>query len=461
MQLPRVRLPGLPHGHPHHVLSRVRRVLLALAILLLVLPAQAAEIPNPFPGDQVFVTTLSNGLRVVVREDHSLPVLSAVVVVRGGAAAEGNRPGIAHVLEHMVLQGTARYPKPLEPQQVLEQVGGMSNGMTTRDMTRLEVVIASAHAELLVNVLAEIALRPLLGEASFHRERPVVLAEIQREADHPLAYSLNRAYLLAFRRHPYRFSPIGTIEDVLGMQPADLRGWYERWYVPNNMSIVFVGDITPAGAVQMVQTAFGQAKARPLPTGPSADGEVEEAHSYAHFQHDIPGAYVVLAFPAPSAREPHAMATFDVLTSLLCDGPDALLPAWWSKQGVSVGKFGIEFVSSRQPGCLLIWAHTTPEQVGKLHDATLTLMTQLAVSPIAPEQLARAKQRLLTGFLLDNETYSQQAATLAFYEGLGDVHLAMRYVPSVQAVTAEDLRTLIPTRPLGWVTVGQRPEALP
>ncbi|MHB0935647.1 MAG: M16 family metallopeptidase [Armatimonadota bacterium] len=432
------------------------RVAGIIILLLLGLAARAGSLPNPFPAGCIITRVLPNGLRIVVREDHSLPIVSMVVVVRGGSGA-GDVPGAAHYLEHLALQGTKRYPDRLAPQYALEKVGGVSEAVTSRDMTRYQATVESSHAPLLVEVLADVATAALLDDESFARERPTVLSEIQGMTDDPQALLLNLGYQHAYRVHPYRARPTGTLEDVLRLTAADVRGCYQRRYQPNNMSVVLVGDITSLQAFKLVEAAFGSTKAAALPPWPGTEPAGREAVE-GHVPTDLDGTYQVLAFPAPPVSDLDGVAAADLLMTLLASNGDGLLLEQWTKDGIQVYDFGVEFVSARGPGRLMIWALTRPAQAAKLRASTTTLLTSLAAHPVSTEMLARAKDRLAADLLLQNETYSQQASTLAFYEGLDGAIVLTRYIPAVEALTAARLSAAVPTRPLAWITLGQRPE---
>lgn len=440
------------------MIRAVRTLACALLLAGAVALVRAQEIPNPFPPGERYVKTFANGLRLVVREDHSLPIVAMTVVVRGGAAVDPQGRGIAHILEHLVFQGTKNYPAPLAPQYALEEVGGISNAVTSRDMTRFQAAVGSAQVDLLVRVLAEITQSPTLAAERFDKERPVILAEIQREEDNPITSVLNRGYQLGYRTHPYRFSPSGTILDLLQLQAVDVRSYFKHWYVPNNMSVVLVGDITRARATALVEKAFGAEKSVTLPARPQPETTVPATAARAHFPRDLPDTYQVMVFPGPASRDFSATVTTDVLMSLLADGQDALLPACWAQEHVAVSSFGIEFVTARDPGRFLIWVQTAPNQAAKARNTTLRLLQQLSAGQVPPAPLQLAKQRVASEFLLENETYSQQAATIAFYEGLGEGTRLSQYVPTAQAVTLEQLRAAVPTRLAAWVTLGARVE---
>jgi zinc protease len=431
-------------------------LLCLLATLCFLLPASAA-IPNPFPPDSVVISTLPNGLRLVVKEDHALPIVAGMVVIRGGSSVEGATRGTAHYVEHCVFQSTQHYPDRMAPQRALEQVGGISNGETTRDYSRLEASVPSENAELLVNVLADIALAPALTDAIIRGQRSILLAEVQQSEDDPLSRVMTQSYQLAYATHPYRYDPAGTVSDLLRLTPDDVRRYHDLWYVPNNMSVVLVGDITGERALQLVTAAFGMATRGTLPARPTPEVGIPGDPPTMHILKPLTDTYEVVAYGAPSASNFSNMVATDVLVTMLADGPDAMLPGWWGKDGVKIADFGAEFISAHDPGRLMIWALTNPQATEALQKSTDSLLQSIARGSISADTLSLARQRLATQFLLQNETYTGQAGTLAFYEALYGAQWAPLYVPAVADVSLDRLRTAVPLEPLAIVTLGAAP----
>jgi zinc protease len=415
-------------------------------------------LPNPFSPRDLHISTLPNGTRLVVREDHSLPLVAMEVVVRSGSAAEADTHGKVHYLEHLLFQGTKHYPGALEPQETLEAAGGISNAVTSRDTLRVQGVIPAAQTALLVRVLADVTLAPTLSRQSFAQERAIICAEIQRQLDDPLTTALARAYFLSYRAHPYQNPPVGTITDVLSLTVDDVRAFHARWFVPGNISVVLVGDVSAAEAGALVAKYFGAAPKASPPALPAGENTPTLHTARLHVPQAGDATTQVLALATAPSNSFTAMVAHDVLLTLLAEGNDALLPSWWAQRRVGVQSFGGEFVSSRSPGRMLLWAVTPPAMAGPARDATTALLKQIAGGNVDRATVALAQQRLAMSFLLDNETYSQQAATLAFYEGIGGAQLASRYMPAVQTLTFEQFCAAVPKTPLGWVTVGATPE---
>ncbi|HEY3376079.1 MAG TPA: pitrilysin family protein [Armatimonadota bacterium] len=412
---------------------------------------------SPLSADNVrILPPLPNGLRLIVHEDHALPIVAMEVVVRSGSV-HAAQPGLAHYVEHVVFQGTRRFPDPLGPQFALESAGGMSNAVTSRETTCFSGAIAAERADVLVRVLADVLLNPLLQDARCVQEQPVIAAEIAHDRDNPLCELLDNAYASSYRGDANQYAPKGALPDLALITPATIRAFHAAHYVPNNMSVILVGDITVARARALVAEAFGGAPSRPLvsvtpPVSPPSGPMLE-----IHVPRDLSDTYQVMVFPLPSCTAA-SPAFADVLTVMLVDGAEALLPARWTADGVRFGRFGIEAVKTRAPGRMCIWAETSPEMAAPLRRSTFALLAQLARTPAPEASLLQARQQLAIRAVLANETYSQQARALAYYEGIGDAGIATRYQSLLDAVTGEQVRRLVPTQCLAWITLGRPPK---
>ena len=429
-----------------------------LALMFQVMSAmslRAQDECNPFPpGSVITLPPLANGLQIVLHENHALPIVAMEVVIRSGAAAEAGMPGVAHFLEHVSFEGTEHFPERFGPQFALESEGGMSNAVTRRDVIRYTGAVASDHAALLAQVLGDIVLHPLLADASLALQRPVITAEYEHQMLDPVTALINTAYQATFLGHPYGVAPVGSLQDIARVTPAMVRDFHAHWFTPNNITVVLVGDITAPQAQAIVQAACGDVPASATPEPSAMDYRFVGAAVNAHLAWNLPATYQALAFPAPAATDfLHFVAT-QVLAALLINNDHALLPARWASDGVPVERCGQEYVGVKYPGRLLIWAQTAPADAEKLFHSTLAALATLGQAPLAAQDLTLAKDALTRQYLLGNITYSDQAATLAMYAGLGDVTKAGDYLAAIQAVTEAEVRAMAPTTYLARVTLG-------
>lgn len=284
----------------------------------------------------------------------------------------------------------------------------------------------------------------------------MILTEIQDASDNPQTLLLNMTYLAAFKAHPYRNRSTGAVVDILHLTADDVRDFWKRWYVPNNMSVVVVGDILPARAFALVDAAFGAAKSAPLPSLPAAEA-APATPVVTHVPALGDEVFQALAFAAPGIGDLNGTVMTDVLTELLT-GDRSLLLAQWAQDRVPVFDFGVEYVSARGPGRFIVWALTKPEDVERLKASTLRLFTNLQATPLPPLMVSAARQRLATSQVTENETYTQQAAMLAFFEGLNAPSAPAKYPAALAAVTPETIRAAMPFKLAAWVTLGRLPE---
>lgn len=419
--------------------------------------ARAETSVNPFPANAVtFLPHLPNGVHIVVRENHALPLVAVNVVVRGGSASDSVRSGVAHLLEHLCFQGTRHYTGSLAPQLALETEGGWCTAATTRDATCFYGQIASVKADLLINVLADIVLNPVLSEAACQRESELIDREIERMYEDPCLELIDFAYAATYRRCSYAYSALGNAGDLSGITPATIRSHHDRWYGPKNLTVIVVGDIAATQARDLVRTAFGPAvsslSSPPVSTSVESVDNAEPMD--ANRDRHIASSYQALVFSTAAGANLSMTVSLELLKQLLLDGPDALLPKRWLADGITCMRYGIEYQPLRYAGRWIIWAELAPGQADRWRESTLETLRQASAAAISPAAFELARQFIQLRFSTGNETYTQQVETLAFYEGLGDARLACQVIPVLRMITRESLRQIVPAHCLARVSLG-------
>jgi len=237
------------------------RFVLALAITPLAAFAQRTLPPIPYTQ-----FTLPNGLRVILHEDHSTPIVAVNVWYHVGSKNEvPGRTGFAHLFEHMMFQGSKGYNDDYF--KALQEVGGTLNGSTNVDRTNYWEVVPSNFLERAIFLEADRmgGLLEAMTEAKLANQRDVVKNEKRQNYD-------NRPYGLAGARiaeilypadHPYHWLTIGSLDDLTRASMDDVKDFFRRYYTPNNASLVIAGDIKPAEARRLVEKHFGPIKRGP------------------------------------------------------------------------------------------------------------------------------------------------------------------------------------------------------
>ncbi|MFQ5906565.1 MAG: M16 family metallopeptidase, partial [bacterium] len=186
---------------------------------------------------------LENGMKVLLLEDHSAPLVAVQVWVHVGAKDDpAGMSGVAHLIEHMMFKGTSKM-QPEEFSEIVQRHGGTENAGTGRDFTNYFAYVASSRAEeavsLWANIMADAAFRP--GE--FLSERDVVVEELRLGLNDPYEAVFNEVTAAAYHAHPYGRPIIGWMSDVQRITREQAYDHYKAFYVPNNMSLVIAGDI--------------------------------------------------------------------------------------------------------------------------------------------------------------------------------------------------------------------------
>jgi len=240
------------------LLSLFRRSIASLLIFPFVVSAAAAGVFNP----DTF--TLKNGMRVVVVENHRVPVVTHMVWYTVGAADEGpGESGIAHFLEHLMFKGTMKRG-PGEFSAIVARNGGQENAFTSSDYTAYFQTIAVDRLELVMEMEADRMTNLVITDKEVEPERMVVLEERRSRVDNNpgavLGEHINGAL---YMNHPYRNPVIGWEHDIRGLDIKRILAFYKRWYAPNNAILVVAGDITAAKLKPLAEKYYGAIPAQP------------------------------------------------------------------------------------------------------------------------------------------------------------------------------------------------------
>src|SRR4029077_19526327 len=215
---------------------------------------------------EVQLTTLENGLTIIVREDHSAPVVSVQAWSMTGSINEGKwlGAGMSHVLEHMLFKGTTTRGAGRIDQEV-QDAGGYMNAYTSFDRTVYHIDVPNTGAKVAIDILCDIMQNATLPADEMAKEKQVILREMDMNQDDPSRRSSRRLFETAYNRSPYRYTVIGYPDIFNDLTREDVVAYYREKYTPNNMFFVVVGDAKSAEVEEQIRKAFAGMKARPLP----------------------------------------------------------------------------------------------------------------------------------------------------------------------------------------------------
>ncbi|PRD41886.1 peptidase M16 [Phyllobacterium phragmitis] len=231
-------------------------------------PARETPVQKPeiVTNDGVSDFKLENGLEVVVIPDHRAPVVTQMVWYHVGSADElPGKSGIAHFLEHLMFKGTKTYPAG-EFSNKVSGIGGQENAFTSYDYTAYYQQVAPQALEMVMTYEADRMENLVLTDEVVDTERDVILEERRMRVDgDPAAILAEEANAVLFLNHPYRVPVIGWMREMQKLDLKDATDFYERFYTPNNATLVISGDVTPERVLALAEKTYGKVPRRADP----------------------------------------------------------------------------------------------------------------------------------------------------------------------------------------------------
>jgi zinc protease len=413
----------------------VRTVVLFLLVVSLLAPSGAPA------ADRVVATTLDNGLRVLLLEDHRSPIVSFQVWYRVGSRNEQRgATGIAHFLEHMMFKGTpTRGPKQFA--RLVEENGGQDNAFTSQDVTSYFVDIAADKLDLVIELEADRMQNLLLDAKQIASEREVVIEERRtRTEDDPGGFLGEEVSSIAFKAHPYGYPIIGWMEDIKRITPAEIRAFYQTYYIPNNALVVAVGAFQAPAALEKIRRSFGRIPRGRTPPPVLAVEPPQNGERRVTVRKEAELPIVYLGWHVPNQRSDDAPA-LEVLSTILSGGRASRLYRDLVYQRQLALEAGGDYsYFSIDPNLFWFWATPMPGQTPETLEAELSKhMERLKAEPVTEEELARAKNQIESTFVFQEDSVHRRAALLARFELIGGYALKDAFITKIRAVTVADL----------------------
>jgi zinc protease len=394
-------------------MRRVCASLIACAALAgALVPVQAAVRP---PKLQYQTTTLPNGLRVILSEDHSTPIVHVSVWYHVGSKNERKgRTGFAHLFEHMMFKGS----KNVEPEahtSIIASVGGQSNAYTNEDTTVFWQTLPAQYLPLSLWLEADRMATLRIDEQVFKREREVVKEERRmRVENQPYGRLSEIIYDRAFSTHGYKHPTIGSIADLEAASIEDVRDFHRTYYVPENATLTIVGDFDPEQTLQIVNTYFArvpkakQPVPRDLPKEPPMKKERRET-----VEESWPLPAVVVAHHITYDGHPDSYP-LHIASKILSDGQSArIVRELVYNKRLALTAFGQGNITE-DPNLFFAVAIVQPGRtVQDAEKALIAELEKLKNEPVSAHELQRAKNQFARDYIVGRESNQEKALHLA------------------------------------------------
>ena len=410
----------------------------------------AALAAAPPAHAQVHEFNLENGLKLLVKQDRRAPVVVSQVWYRVGSSYEHDGiTGVSHALEHMMFQGTEKYPDG-EFSRIIAENGGNENAFTGKDYTAYFQMLEKSRLEVSLRLEADRMRNLLLSEEEFRKEIEVVKEERRlRTEDNPVAYLYEAALATAFQTAPYRHPVIGWMADLETMQLNDLKTWYDRWYAPNNATLVVVGDVEPEVVHRLTQKHFGPLEASVLPAPHTLPEVTQQGLKRITVKRPAELPHLLMAYktpvlrdraPPPASWEPYAL---EVLAGVLDGGNSARLATHLVRGREVAASVGVSYdLAGRLDGLFMIQAAPARGRTAaQVEQAVREQLDDIITGEISGQELARVKAQVVSSDVYERDSMFYQAMILGIFETTGlPWHLADEYVARIQAVSADQVK---------------------
>lgn len=416
-------------------------------ILLLVI--SAIFIPTLCSATSTQEFQLSNGLKIIVREDHRAPIVINSIWYKVGASYENNgKTGLSHMLEHMMFKGSEYYPAGVF-NQLMNDHGAIDNANTTNDFTVYFQTIAAKQLKLCFQLEADRMHNLLFDEKLFQKERQVVAEERRmRVDDNPQSIVWERFRAAAFINNPYHHPVIGWMTDIQHYTLDDVRVWYHNWYAPNNAVIVVIGDVDAKTVYALAQKYFGHIKSSQLPSVKPRE-EVQslgEKKIVVNIKARLP--LLVMGYQVPTlATDADNKEIYALLlcAHILSGGDSARFSAdLIRKARVAVSaEAGYDRYDLHQSLFFLTGIPAPKYTTFNVQNAMLDEINLLKTTMASQEELNRAKAQLIASKIYENDSLLKQTFDLGVPEMVGlSWQESDHFADHIRAVTPKEIQAV-------------------
>ncbi|MBU3627798.1 pitrilysin family protein [Polynucleobacter sp. AP-Reno-20A-A9] len=393
---------------------------------------------------------LSNGLKLIVREDHRAPTVAHMAWYRAGSMDEVNgKTGVAHVLEHMMFKGTDKV-KAGEFSRLVAAVGGRENAFTSRDYTAYFQQVEKSKLEDVIKLEADRMSNLNFDDAEFLKEIQVIMEERRlRTEDNPSSLLNESLMATAYMSSPYRHPVIGWMNDLENMKASDARDWYRSWYKPNNATVVISGDVDAKKVLNMAEKYYGAAAAHELSVRKPQIEPPQKGIKQVQVKAPADSAQLTMAWKVPRIEpgklddpEPYAL---ELLTAVLDGYDNARLNRTLVKQEKVVNDVGVGYdMISRGPELFLISATMAKgKTVDQAQVSIRKALDELKQKGILESELKRIKVRILSEQIYKRDSIFGQAMEIGSTEMAGFSWKDIDYIlEKMQTITPEQVQAV-------------------
>ncbi len=393
-------------------------------------------------AEKVHESILSNGLKVILLENHKAPEITFQVWYRVGSRNETwGKTGLSHMLEHMMFKGTKKV-KGEEFTRAVEEIGGNDNAFTSNDFTAYYENVSADRVQVPIDLEADRMQNLLLKEEDFRTERMVVLEERRmRTEDSPQSYLAEQVEAMAFQTSPYHWPTIGWYEDIERFTLKNLKNYYQIHYNPSNAFLVVVGDFKKEELLPRLEKAFGSIHKGEVPEQKRGIDPPQTGERITLVTREAELPYIIMGYHVPNLHQPDSYV-LEVIAALLSGGKSSrFYQHLVREQQLALSAGADNDLLSKDPNLFTLSAQPFPgKKAGELEKALDQEIERLQKEPVGVAELQKVKNQLEASFIYGQDSLFYQAMVLAQYEIAGSWKIVDDYIPAIRKVTPEDIQ---------------------
>jgi len=383
--------------------------------------------------------TLKNGLKVIVHEDFTTPMVAMNILYDVGAKDENpNQTGFAHLFEHLMFGGSVNIPEYDEP---LQNAGGENNAYTTNDLTNYYIQLPAKNAEIAFWLESDRMLSLAFGEKSLDVQRKVVCEEFKEHyINKPYGDAWKYLRELVYTQHPYQWMTIGKeLPHIENAQLQDVKDFFFKHYRPQNAILCVAGNITTEKVKELSEKWFEPIEAGEKYNRNIADEPEQTSPRKLVLEKEVPVSVIYKAYPMAARREKNYYVA-DLISDVLSGGNSARLHQRLVKEQKLFSQIDCYHTGSVEKGLLVIEGKISEGITAEQADTAIEKELDLLKSEkIAETELEKVKTKIESMLAFEDLSLLNRANNLAFYELLGDASQMNTEFENYNQVTVDDI----------------------
>jgi zinc protease len=414
-------------------------LLISFSLLISCQTIEKANVPITEKESQIYTTQIENGLTITIKESSNLPLVTIQFWVKTGSINENDKNrGVSHMFEHIWFKGTERQPAGIFDKKIAS-LGGYANAMTGQDFTVFYTIVPSEKLEETIDLMTDLFKNQAFDPEEIEKEREVILEEQKIIYNSPKRYSDEEFAKLLLLEHPYRHPILGYEETIRSLTEEKIKEYYKKWYAPNNMNLIIIGDVKKEEAVEYAKKYLGDLKRKELPNKIYPKEEEQKEIRYkTESRKGLENSYLSLGYRTADFRN-QDWYSLRVLTQILDGAENSRLTKKLKTEKKLIISSETHYILLRDIGAIETMAVIQPEKETEAIQAIIDEYNRFKEEKVSEEELDSAKKQLQAGYARQQEEIIMQGIDLGIWWTSGIFEKQPYYLNEINKITAEDI----------------------